>query len=247
MPSLTYTRAQLAWSGGQLMVEPVRVSYDSAMLGYAGGDIEVGPNLSNPLEEKTVRLDRLQRAVAVSDRAGSPTVQFQALWQKTVESIEDAFSQQGSQIDEISSILAAIQAVQETATQAALDAQNVSDEVSLANSTTVPVDGLLSASSTGGITVAAHQRQYSNNTVNVDAGSVSGFAPGAFVRVYYNDSAREGGAVTFMGTMDEIVQTGSVHVVGGVTIPQIGQPDASGTGSTPPGYVRDFGLNIDLL
>ena len=58
------------------------------------------------------------------------------------------------------------------------------------------------------------------------------------MRVFYNDAAREGGAVAYQGTTDEKTQVGDTHVIGGVTIPAAGSPPASGEGTTPPGYVR---------
>mgnify|MGYP003110624690 CR=1 FL=1 len=244
MPSFVYTPEQLNWVGGEITLEPIRLSYSTQSMAWVGSAVTIGPNLESGLSALLVKLDRLQRAVGIADKNGVPTVQFQALWQRTVESIEAAFTQQGAQIAEISDILAAIQTAQDTATQAAQTAQGVSNEVSLANSTTVPVDGNLSASSSGVVTIAAHQRKYSNKTVNVDSGSITGFAPGSFVRVYYNDSAQEGGAVTYQGTISEIQQSGSVHIVGGVLIPEIGQPNTAGTGTTPPGYVRPDVLSM---
>ena len=104
------------------------------------------------------------------------------------------------------------------------------------------MDGLLTANSDGVVSISAHSRVYTTGStetsVTVNAGSVSGFAPGAFVRVFYNDAARVGGAVAYQGTTAEVTQTGDTHVIGGVLIPEVGSPPATGEGTTPPGYVR---------
>ena len=127
------------------------------------------------------------------------------------------------------------------AASAKQQAQTTATEIELTSSKTSPIDGLLIASSSGVVSVSAHSRVYSNGTtVAVGAGSVTGQAQGAFVRVYYNDAARAGGAVTYLATTAEITQTGNVHVVGAVTVPLEGAPPESGIGTTPPGYIRDF-------
>ena len=220
---------------------PVRLSYAGAALTMNGGTVSLGPNLSSGLSGRDVRLDRLMRNVAIGGQDG-PSMQFQALWQKNCEAVEAAFRAQQSQIDAIQQIVEGLQAAQQAAAQANQGVEQINSSLSLTNSRTDPVDGLLTATSDGVVTIAAHDRVYVSGTaetrVAVNAGSVSGFAQGAFVRIYYADAAREGDAVAYQGTTGEITQTGDTHVVGGVTIPAAGSPPSTGTGTTPPGYVR---------
>lgn len=242
MPSFPYTPGALALSGGSFFPEPIRFEYIAGALTLTGAAIDAAPNYTMVTQDiAAIKLNRLQRGLKVVEDSGAPTERFQLNWQRSMEAIERALISLSNQVTDLSSIVAQIQAAQATATQAAQDVATVSARIDLANSYTTPVDGNLTASSVGVITVAAHSRTYDNGaTVSVNGGSVSGFTEGQFIRVYYTDAAREGGAVTYMGTTDEITQSGDIHVVGGVTIPAAGQPDATGAGSTPPGYVYDY-------
>jgi hypothetical protein len=103
---------------------------------------------------------------------------------------------------------------------------------------------LISATSTGSVTVKTHIRIYGDTTLNPSV-SVTGstFASGASagntVRVYYSDATRAGGAVTYLCTIDPAappVQTGNVHSVGTVIIPSTGT--SGGKYVKPPGYVE---------
>lgn len=222
---------------------PVRLSYGPAVLTIGAGSVELGPNLGTDLTGQDVRLDRLMRAVSIGGPDG-PSMQFQAFWQKHCQSIEAAFRGQQGQIDTLDQIVQSLQAAQQAAAEANQKAESLDSSITLANSKTEPVDGILSASSDGVVTIAAHSRVYTYSTgatvtVPVNAGSVSGFAQGDFVRVFYADAARSGGAVAYQGTLSEVTQTGDSHVVGGVAIPAAGSPPSTGTGTTPPGYVRD--------
>lgn len=221
---------------------PVRLSYGAATLIFGGGNVTLGPNMGFNLTGQDIRLDRLMRAVPIGGPDG-PSMQFQAFWQKHCQSIEAAFRGQQGQIDTLEEVVEGLKAAQQAAAQANQKAESIDSSVTLANSKTDPVDGILSASSDGTVTIAAHSRVYTYSsgvvvTVPVNAGAVSGFAQGSFVRIYYMDAAREGGAVAYQGTTAEVTQTGDTHVVGGVTIPAAGSPPSSGTGTTPPGYVR---------
>ncbi len=133
-------------------------------------------------------------------------------------------------------ILNEIQAVLAVAQAADAKASSVQTTVSLANSYVEP-SSVLSAASDGTITIAAHTRVYGDTSVSVDGGSITGFAQGAFVQVYYDDAAREGGAVSYQGTTSLVSQEGARHIVGGVTIPATGEPPVEGQGPRPPGYV----------
>lgn len=221
---------------------PVRMSYEAATIVFGGGSVVLGPDWAIALDGSQVRLDRLMRSLPIGGADG-PTMQFQALWQKNCEAVEAAFLAQGQQIDFLTTIVTGLQEAQRAAAEANQGVATLNAGVSLSSSRTDPVDGLLTANSDGVVSISAHSRVYTSGStetsVEVNAGSVTGFAPGAFVRVFYNDAARAGGAVAYQGTTAEVTQTGDTHVVGGVTIPQVGSPPATGEGTTPPGYVRE--------
>lgn len=238
MADIVVTPAQLTLTGGTgNFFNGIDVS--PAIFAFTGGSIGIGASLSSGLLGETVRLDRHLRDIAIVEKDGAPSFKEQAREQKNLEAIEAAFANQQTQIDAIEVIIAQLQAVINAQAQTAAELATTQADIDLANSKTEPVDGLLSANSGGIVNVSAHDRIYANGTtVSVDAGSVSGFSEGQFVRVYYDDAAREGGAVGYVGTIDEVTQSGSRHIVGGVTIPAAGSPPATGTGTTPPGYVR---------
>lgn len=224
-----------------MVLEPIIMEVVPAALSISGKALSVGPNLSSGLSVSGIRLDRLQRTVNYFTAQG-PSIQMQQLWANNCIATERALESLQEQIDFQATILASIQAAQEAAAQANQGVETLNAGVSLSSSRTDPVDGLLTATSDGVVSISAHGRVYTvggvETSVAVNAGSVSGFASGDFVRVYYNDAAREGGAVAYIGTTGEITQVGDVHVVGGVVIPGAGQPPTEGTGTTPPGYVR---------
>ena len=91
MPSFTYSPASLAWNGGSVSLTPVRLDYIGAALTWAGSALNLGPNLGSDIAAQNIRLDRLTRNISI---AGSepPTLQYQALWQRTMEAIEAAFT-----------------------------------------------------------------------------------------------------------------------------------------------------------
>ena len=245
MPSFLPTAAQLQWNGGLITLTPVRLPVTGANLAWAGGaNVNMGTNFTSTLTDETVRLDRLMRGVPIAAPDG-PSLQFQALWQRTVETIERAFARVNGVNTEQQSTLDAITAAMDLASAAKQQAQSLADEINLTTSRTDPIEGLLSASSSGVVTILAHSRVYgSGTTVAVSSGSVSGQLQSAFVRIYYNDPARVGGAVTYLATTDEITQTNNVHVVGGVAIPAAGEPPSTGIGTSPPGYVQDPSFNL---
>ncbi len=221
------------------------IDLTAAILSAAGGNIILGVSLDSGLTGEAVRLDRHLRDVAIVEAGGAPSFKEQAREQKNLEAIEAAFGNQQTQIDAIEVIVAQLQAVINAQAATAATVAAVQSDLALTNSKTNPVDGLLSADSGGVINISAHARDYADTTsVAVNAGSISGFSEGQFVRVYYDDAARAGGTVSYQGTIAEVTQTGARHVVGGVTIPAAGSPPSEGTGTTPPGYVRE--LNPEL-
>ncbi len=205
----------------------------------------------------TVKLPRLW-----NNWQSMPPHLFERYWDEAMSNIEET-------LNAILSIPAIEEALEDldTATQAALDAadnantaaadaqtaadtaQNTADaqrtEASIANSYvenfTPP---LLSADSTGVVTIANHDRHYGDSTLNptvsVTGDTIAtGSASGSVIRVYYDDATRAGGAVTYQFTVDPAappVQGGSRHSVGAVTIPVAGSSD--GNYVKPPGYVE---------
>lgn len=149
-------------------------------------------------------------------------------------------------------IQAAITAAQEAAdnanaaadnAQAAADAQ-LSEQSLLASYPSFFSAPLITANSSGDVTIANHSRVYGNSTLNPTVsvtGSVlnTGLSSGSIVRVYYNDPSRAGGSVTYLYTVDPaspMPQGGNVHAIGAVEIPAIGTGD--GNFVRPPGYVE---------
>lgn len=226
MPSLIYTPGALTLTGGEFNLEPVRFSYTPGRLALTGGEFNIGVNLTATDGDKLPRLQRQQTYFA----DGKPTQEMQLRWQRAMERIEQRFT-------DIESVLAAIQAAQATASAAVQTANATQASIDLSTSYTDPV-GVLTASSAGTVTIAAHNRVYASGTsVSVNGGSVSGFAPGDYVTVYYSDPARAGGAVTYLGTTEAVAQTGDRHVVGTATIPAVGSADTVGSSPTAPGWI----------
>lgn len=243
MPSLSYAPASFTIGYGEFSLIPIRFTFIPANYSFGGGSFDIGPDLSSGLSASALKLNRIPRDAQIVDAAGLATTFMQLLYQRNCEGTEAAFAKLSEQVNFIATIVSGLQEAQQAAALANQGVATLNAGVSLSSSRTEPVDGLLSATSDGVITVSAHSRVYTTGSteesVSVNAGSLSGFAPGSFVRVFYNDAAREGGTVAFQGTTAEVTQTGDIHVVGGVSIPSVGSPPATGTGTTPPGYVRE--------
>lgn len=240
MPSFIGTPLQLALAGGEGRFTPARFSGSPLALRITSGSVTVGPSLSTDLSAIAAILDTLFASEAIVDAQGRPTLRFQQIWQNTIQGIKDILTGQGLSITELQRIYAGINQAQATASSAVQQAQETSSVVSVANSRTDPVDGNLTASSDGTITISAHDRVYGDGArVSVNGGSLSGFSPGQFIRVYYVDAGHAGGAVSYQGTTDEVVTEGSTLVVGGVLVPQVGEVPNSGVPPFPPGWVTD--------
>lgn len=240
MPDVV-TPVQLAWSGGAVLDEPAFDFVTPVVLRWngvsSGASVSDGADSSFSDGAGEVRLPRLNRQTQYFEPSGFPTTKMITHWQTFCKAIEAAFSGQQGQITDLATIVSRLEAA-EVAAQAANDnVANVSREINLANSYPDP-PGVLAAGSDGVITIAAHTRRYGDGTsVSVNSGSVSGFAQGDNVTVYYQDTAREGGAVTYEGTTSPVAQAGDTHVVGVVQIPAAGQPPAQGAGVPAPGYM----------
>lgn len=149
-------------------------------------------------------------------------------------------------INALADLDAATAAAQAAADNANAAADSVTSDTSLVNS--YPANPspapLISANNTGSVTISNHQRVYGDSTLNptvaVTGGIIgTGQPTGSVIRVYYNDPARAGGAVTYLYTVDPSpppVQTGNVHSVGAVEIPAAGSVD--GGPVRAPGYAN---------
>lgn len=179
---------------------------------------------------------------------------FENYWASAMKAIEKAIVQ----LQGLPLIQAAIEAAQDAAdaanaaaadaTAAASDSMAATAateaETSLVNSgITSFAAPLLSADSSGNITIANHTRAYGNSTLNPSA-SVTGATisttavSGDIVRVYYSDASRAGGSVTYLYTIDPaapVAQKGNNHSVGAVEIPLVGSND--GREVRQPGYI----------
>ena len=94
------------------------------------------------------------------------------------------------------------------------------------------------------ISISAHQCVYTDRTVSVASGSLTGtWATGTLVHIYYDDLARAGGAVTYHDTTTaaDAAQSSTNpgrHYVGSITIPASGS--TSGITAAPPGWDGAF-------
>jgi hypothetical protein len=227
-------------AGGEFNPEPIRFGFAPASLSLTGASISIGPSLSSSIAgDLAAVLDTLFASEAIVDDQGRPTRRFQQLWENAIGGLKDALTSTSLSIAELQRIYAGINAAQSTATEAVQQANDTAREKALNDSYVSPLS-VLTASSSGTVTVAAHTRIYGDGTqVAVNSGSVSGFASGDYVTVYYNDPARAGGGVTYLGTATVIGQTGDTHIVGQVSIPDAGTADVTGSGPAPPGYSKD--------
>lgn len=157
-------------------------------------------------------------------------------WQNTMEAIEAALAGLTGQVTDLTAIVNRLAAAEALAAAANDTANAVASGQTITNSYTNPVQ-VLNANSTGAIVISAHVRIYGDGTsAAVNGGTITGFAPGDYVSVFYEDAARQGGAVAYQGSLSPVAQTGSTHSVGQITIPAPGQPPVSGGGVSPPGY-----------
>lgn len=237
MPSVAVTPLSYAITWGTPATVPARIASSPLALVFTGGSVAAGPGTGTSLAVTTPTLDRLVYGENLTNPNGGVGERFQLIWQQTMEAIEDAFAALTTQVTDNTTLLNRIIAAQNLAQAANDNATAVSEAQDLADSYTDPTS-VLTASNDGSIAIAAHSRVYpvSGTTVAVNSGSVSGFASGNYVTVYYKDAGRAGGAVTYQGTTNAVAQTGSVHIVGQVTIPAAGAASVSGSGPTAPGY-----------
>lgn len=246
MPSDILTPTQLDWSGGSLTTSHDRDGITPARLDWAGVNLttsfsEAGLTVTVP------QLDRLTSFEQVLGQDGTPSHRFMAIWQEQAEKIEEAFEAIDARDDEQDATISAVQ-------QALALAQSAIDEIlsskrrealrdSYTNPTTVGT-----FSNDGTVTIAAHTRIYGDGeTASVNAGSVSGYNAGNYVTVYYVDTGRTGGAVSYQATTGAIAQSGDTHIVAQGTIPAAGETSTTGTSPTAPGYTAPSSDNPDYV
>ena len=226
----------LSITGAEAATIPYRVTATGARLTLAGGTATLGTALELSAAPTVPKLNRMHMRESLTGPGGQPSHRLMAIWQDSMDKIEESFEALTNQVTDLEAIVRQIQAAMDAATAAQAKADEVDARVSLADSYTDPVS-VLTAESDGSIAIAAHTRIYGNGTsVSVNSGALSGFAQGAYVGVYYQDAARDGGAVTYQGTTNAVAQEGARHVVGFVTIPASGEPPADGGGGGGPGY-----------
>lgn len=195
-----------------------------------------------------IRLPRLQSQAAIVDKDGKPTLTFTRYFQSFAEQIELVINKIAELLgitEQLDAAIAAAMAAAAAAQAAAEDAKDAADNATADNAASTREQALVSsgimprtvvaANAVGDVSIAAHTRYYGDGTsIAVDAGSLSGYAPGDQVYVSYEDAARTGGAVTYEGSSGFQSQTSDRHVVGSVVVPstgvQTGQP-----GPAPPG------------
>jgi len=227
----------LAVSGGEPEFEPRLSSFGPAAIALAFPAVSVGPGY--PIFTTVVtapKLDRIQRMVRYVNDDGTATPKLALDWQNTMEAIEVALSGLTGQVDNLQVLVKQIQAAQQLAQAANDTAQQSKAAQDIATSYTDPTS-VLTADSTGAITISAHSRVYGDGrSVSVNGGSLSGFTSGDYVSVFYDDAARAGGAVTYQGTTQAIAQGGDRHSLGQITIPAAGASPETGGGVAAPGY-----------
>ena len=184
-----------------------------------------------------VKIAAFQQSRPITDKNGMPTSEF-------LRSLNSAFRVLVDAQNATAAALAAAAAANTAADNAQAAADASAGETSLVNSFVTNFAGAspISADNSGNVTIANHDRQYGNTTLNPTVSVIGGvIATGqvspAVVRIFYDDPARAGGVVTFHFTVDPAdppVQGGDRHVVGAVEIPAAGTSD--GGYVRPPGY-----------
>jgi uncharacterized protein YraI len=211
-----------------------------ATLTLVGGTAALGPTSNLAAAITTPKLDRIRRQEHIVEADDTASLRLQLIWQRTMEAIENAFEAIDVRDDDQDTVIARLEAAEALAASAKAESAATAAEDVLVRSYPNP-SAVLTASNAGGITIAAHDRVYGDGTtVAVNSGSLSGYSPGDYVQVYYDDAARAGGAVNYQGTLDLVAQSGARHIVGGAPIPLAGEPPMSGFPPFPPGFAPDY-------
>jgi len=237
MPNISIAPLQLAYTGGEATFEPARATIAPLRLNYTGGaaSFQIGGDTTLTALDLG-QLARIRTMFPIVGGDGKATQQFQQHFQSALEAIEATVNSIAKQVNDNTTLIARLQASEALSRAANDNADATQSAIGIANSYTDPTT-VLTAASDGTITIAAHDRVYGDGTtVSVNGGTNTDCASGDNATVYYVDAAREGGAVTYKATKSAVAQTGDTHVVGQVLIPAGGEPPATGSGPTAPGY-----------
>lgn len=173
--------------------------------------------------------------------AGSlpPTRQFLEFMEKTRAAQAMTDEEQQAILDQLAGLVSDLTAV--------VDALSVQvDRITRQTISTSYANGLamagLADGATAKITISAHTRVYTDSSVAVLAGELTGLDYNKAYAIFYDDPDREGGAVAYQRHHDPAeAVTSSIHpfrhLVGVVITPADGSaPPSSGGGSRPPGF-----------
>lgn len=182
----------------------------------------------------------------VDVKTGKPTSQFKRFMDQTRAETISADEQLAALIAAQAALLAS-----QTALLASVEAINTTqqeqiDRLTIALRAISHTDGLFIVASADGaaakIDITTHTRTYVDAAVSVNGGVLSGLAYATSYSIYYDDTARAGGAVTYVATTtpaDAVTNAAHPdrHLVGvAITPATSGDPPVDGGGSIPPGY-----------
>jgi len=185
-----------------------------------------------------INIPPLQEKLPIVDADRRPMASFIRSLNTAFRLIQRSFNDQADIVQQLA-ILAGLvddQGNLIAAQQAEIDGLQISGaeaqkELSLINSGIINVvtPPMIEADSAGDITLSDHERRYGDPTLNPTvavAGGLltTGVASGTALYIYYDDTARAGGSVTYNYTTDptDVVQSGNRHSIGSVTIPPTG-------------------------
>lgn len=196
-----------------------------------------------------LNLPRLPGGGQIVTQAGVPTGGFLRWWAALCAAIEAAINTIATQEAQIAAALGIAVGADAAAIAAAVAANGANTlaggilaDTSLNESY---VSGITITAADAGsdvtITISSHTRTYGDGTsVSVDGGTVTGQAYSMTLFLYYDQSSREGGAVTYDAS-DNIATAGfnavnvNRHMVGSVTTPAALAADTDGVGTFPAG------------
>lgn len=242
--STVATPTALRITGGEAATIPARFTASHARLFITGAKAILGPGTLTTLafNDRTLNVANSHQPIGfVRDGMVYITQSEQVRQQEHVRALREVIQSLVAQVNDNTVLLNRISDAQSLALAANDNATAVDSKASLENSFTDNPTNPLTGSNTGVITIAAHSRVYPTASgeveVSVNAGSISGLTAAATYWVYYLDSARAGGAVSYVATQNAVSQTGNTHVVGKITLPAAGEPDTSGTAPAAPGAI----------
>lgn len=192
------------------------------------------------------RVPALPSDFSIVDANGKPSFAFQKWWQSLKTALETQEGLQDATIAALAAVNAAVVVVEAAAASASVDAATAQSAAAGANSvaslTNSGVTGVTITATDAGVnvtvTISAHTRVYGDGTsVAVNAGSVLALAYSTLFYIYYDQTSRLGGAVTYLATTSVLTaaQTGNRHLVGKVTTPAAAAPATVGNEVQVPG------------